>query len=181
MFVQPFFYQHKVLIRWKGPIQLLPLHESLSTLFIRIFPLFQFNVVVNIDEFVITLLLVHECKTVEQPVVFPLIMVADVIIALMIERKIQFSSIDPQEYYCKPSILHILIIMANVIFCISFLFLVISDSVLGTAIFITVWYYCIDVYVFTYIYFNVPKRNYAIRYIKKIFTPSPRLIQIPIV
>ena len=108
-------------------------------------------------------------------------MIADVIIALMIERKIKFSSIDPQEYYCKPSILHILIVMANIIFCISFLFLVISDSVLGDAIFITVWYYCIDVYVFTYISFNVPKRNYAIRYIKKIFTPSPRLIQIPLV
>ena len=136
---------------------------------------------VNIDEFVINLLLVHKCKKVEQPVILPLIMVADVIIALMIERKIKFSSIDPQEYYCKPSILHILIVMANIIFCISFLFLVISDSVLGDAIFITVWYYCIDVYVFTYIYFNVPKRNYAIKHIKKIFTPSPCLIQIPLV
>ena len=103
----------------------------------------------------------------EKPVVLPLIMLADVIIALMIERKIKFSSIDPQEYYCKPSILHILIIMANIIFCISFLFLVISDSVLGDAIFITIWYYCIDVYVFTYIYFNVPKRNYAINILRK--------------
>ena len=100
----------------------------------------------------------------EQPVVLPLIMIADVIIALMIERKVKFSSIDTQEYYCKPSILHILIIIANIIFCISFLFLVISDSVLGDAIIITVWYYCINVYVFTYIYFNVPKRNYALRY-----------------
>ena len=135
---------------------------------------------VNIEEFVINLPLVHKGKKVEQPLILPLIMVADVIIALMIERKIKFSSIDPQEYYCKPSILHILIVMANIIFCISFLFLVISDSVLGDAIFITVWYYCIDVYVFTYIYFNVPKRNYAIRCIKKIFTPSPRLIQIPL-
>ena len=135
---------------------------------------------VNIDEFVINLLLIHKSKTVEQPVVLPLVMVADVIIALMIERKVKFSSIDPQEYYCKPSILHLLLIVANIIFCISFLFLVISDSVLGDAIFITVWYYCIDVYVFTYIYFNVPKRNYAIKYIKKIFTPSPCLIQIPL-
>ena len=135
---------------------------------------------VNIDEFVINLLLIHESKAVKQPVVLPLIMIADVIIALMIERKVKFSSIDPQEYYCKPSILHLLLIVANIIFCISFLFLVISDSVLGDAIFITVWYYCIDVYVFTYIYFNVPKRNYAIRCIKKIFTPSPRLIQIPL-
>ena len=125
---------------------------------------------VNIEEFVINLLLVHKGKKVEQPLILPLIMVADVIIALMIERKIKFSSIDPQEYYCKPSILHILIVMANIIFCISFLFLVISDSVLGDAIFITVWYYCIDVYVFTYIYFNVPKRKYAIRYIYKLFT-----------
>ena len=135
---------------------------------------------VNIDEFVINLLLIHESKAVKQPVVLPLIMIADVIIALMIERKVKFSSIDPQEYYCKPSILHLLLIVANIIFCISFLFLVISDSVLGDAIFITVWYFCIDVYVFTYIYFNVPKRNYAIRCIKKIFTPSPRLIQIPL-
>ena len=151
-------------------------YEHLTT-----FSLFQFNFVVNIDEFVINLLLIHKSKTVEQPVVLSLVMVADVIIALMIERKIKFSSIDPQEYYCKPSILHIMIIMANIIFCISFLFLVISDSFLGDAIFITVWYYCIDVYVFTYIYFNVPKRNYAIRYIKKIFTPSARLIPIPLV
>ena len=136
---------------------------------------------VNVDKVVINLLLVHECKTVEKPVVLPLIMVADVIIALMIERKIKFSSIDPQEYYCKPSILHILIIMANVIFCISFLFLVISDSVLGDAIFITIWYYCIDVYVFTYIYFNVPKRKYAIRYIKKMFCPPKfRMLPMPL-
>ena len=109
-------------------------------------------------------MLVHERKTVKKPAFLPLIIVADILIALMIERKIKFSSIDPKEYYCKPSILHILIIIANIIFCISFLFLVISDSVLGDAIIITVWYYCINVYVFTYIYFNVPKRNYALRY-----------------
>ena len=136
---------------------------------------------VNIEEFVINLLLVHKGKKVEQPLILPLIMVADVIIALMIERKIKFSSIDPQEYYCKPSILHILIVMANIIFCISFLFLVISDSVLGDAIFITIWYYCIDVYVFTYIYFNVPKRKYAIRCIKKIFCPRKfRMLPAPL-
>ena len=137
---------------------------------------------VNVDEIVIYLLLVHEFKTKtdEKPVFLALVIVADIIIAIMIERKINLSSIDPKEYYCKPLILHIMIIMANIIFCISFLFLVISDSFLGDAIFITVWYYCIDVYVFTYIYFNVPKRNYAIKYIKKIFTPSPCLIQIPL-
>ena len=136
---------------------------------------------VNVDEIVLYFMLAHERKTVKKPGLLPLIVVANIVIALLIERKIKFSSIDPQEYYCKPSILQIMIIMANVIFCISFLFLVISDSVLGDAIFITVWYFCIDVYVFTYIYFNVPKRNYAIRYIKKIFTPSPRLIQIQLI
>jgi hypothetical protein len=138
--------------------------------------------VVNVDEFVIYLLLVHEQKTVMKPVFLPLIIVADVIIALMIERKIKFSSIDPKEYHCKPSVLHILIIMANIIFSISILFLLVfPDSVLIDAIFITIWYYCINVYVFTYIYFNVPKRKYAVRYIKKIFCPPKfRMLPMPL-
>ena len=136
---------------------------------------------VNVDDVVIYLMLIHERKTVKKPVFLPLIIIADIIIALLIERKIKFSSIDPQEYYCKPSNLHILLVMANIIFCISFLFLVISDSVLGDAIFITIWYYCINVYVFTYIYFNVPKRKYAVRYIKKIFCPSKfRMLPMPL-
>ena len=137
---------------------------------------------VNIDEFVINLLLVHKCKKVEQPVVLPLIMVADVIIALMIERKIKISAINPKEYYCKPSVLHILIIMANIIFSIAvFVPQVFSDSVLIDAIFFTICYYFIDVYVFTYMYFNVPKRKYAVRYIKKIFCPSKyRMLPMPL-
>ena len=117
-------------------------------------------------------MLVHERKTVKKPVFLPLIIAADILIALLIERKSKFSSIDPKEYYCKPSVLHILIIMANIIFSIGiFVFgtQVFSDSVLIDSIFVTIWYYCIDVYVFTYIYFNVPKRKYAIRYIKKMF------------
>ena len=144
-----------------------------------IFLLFQFKIVVNVDEIVIYLLLVHEHKTVEKPVFIALIIVVDIIIALMIERKIKFSAINPKEYYCKPSVLHILIITANLIFSIAvFVPQVFSDSVLIDAIFITIWYYCIDVYVFTYIYFNVPKRKYAIRYIKKIFCP-PKFRMLP--
>ena len=143
------------------------------------FPLFQFNFVVNVDEVVIYLMLVHERKTVKKPVFLPLIIVADIIIALLIERKSKFSSIDPKEYYCKPSVLHILIIMANILFSIAiFVPQVFSDTVFIDAIFVTMWYYCIDVYVFTYIYFNVPKRKYAIRYIKKIFCPPKfRMLQ----
>ena len=144
--------------------------------------LFQFNIVVNVDEIVIYLLLVHERKTVKKPVFIALIIVVDIIIALMIERKIKFSAINPKEYYCKPSVLHILIIMANIIFSIGiFVPQVFSDSGLSDAIFITIWYYCIDVYVFTYIYFNVPKRKYAVRYIKKIFCPPKfRLLPMPL-
>ena len=125
---------------------------------------------VNVDDVVIYLMLIHERKTVKKPVFLPLIIIADIIIALLIERKIKFSSIDPKEYHCKPSILHILIITANIIFSIAiFVPHVFSDSVFIDAIFVTVFYYCIDVYVFTYIYFNVPKRKYAVRYIKKLF------------
>ena len=133
-------------------------------------PLFQFNIAVNVDDVVIYLMLVHERKTVQKPVFLTLIIVADIIIALLIERKSKFFSINPKEYYCKPSILQILIIMANIIFSIViFGSQVFSDSIFIDSIFVTIWYYCIDVYVFTYIYFNVPKRKYAIRYIKKIF------------
>ena len=127
-------------------------------------------------------MLVHERKTVKKPAFLPLIIVADILIALMIERKIKFSSIDPKEYYCKPSVLHILIILANIIFFIGIFVFgteVFSDSVLIDSIFVTILYYCIDVYVFTYIYFNVPKRKYAIRYIKKIFCP-PKFRMLPI-
>ena len=127
---------------------------------------------VNVDEIVVYLMLVHERKIIKKPVFLPLIIVADILIALLIERKSKFSSIDPKEYYCKPSVLHILIIMANIIFSIGILVFgtkVFSDSVFIDSIFVTIWYYCIDVYVFIYIYFNVPKRKYAIRYIKKIF------------
>ena len=127
---------------------------------------------VNVDEIVIYLLLVHEFKTKtdEKPVFLALVIVADIIIAIMIERKINLSSIDPKEYYCKPSVLHILIIMANIIFSIGiFVPHIFSDSVIIDAISIIIWYYCIDVYAFTYIYFNVPKRKYAMRYVKKIF------------
>jgi hypothetical protein len=147
-----------------------------------IFPLFQFNIVVNVDEIVIYLILADEHKTVEKPVFLALIIVVNIIIALMIERKIKFSTINPKEYYCKPSVLHILIILANIIFSIAvFVPQVFSDSVLIDAIFITIWYYCIDVYVFTYIYFNVPKRKYAVRYIKKIFCPSKfRMLPMPL-
>ena len=143
------------------------------------FPLFQFNIAVNVDEVVIYLMLVHERKTVKKPVFLTLIIVADIMIALLIERKSKFSSIDPKEYYCKPSVLHILIIMANILFSIAiFVPQVFSDTVFIDAIFVTMWYYCIDVYVFTYIYFNVPKRKYAIRYIKKIFCPPKfRMLQ----
>ena len=134
-------------------------------------------------------MLVHERKPVKKPVFLPLIIVADIIIAFLIERKSKFSSIDPREYYCKPSILHILIIMANIIFSIAifvphvfvpliFVPQFFSDLVYIDAIFVTIWYYCIDVYVFTYIYFNVPKRKYAIRYIKKIFCP-PKFRMLP--
>ena len=133
-------------------------------------PLFQFNIAVNVDDVVIYLMLVHERKSVKKPVFLTLIIVADIIIALLIERKSKFFSINPKEYYCKPSILQILIIMANIIFSIViFGSQVFSDSIFIDSIFVTIWYYCIDVYVFTYIYFNVPKRKYAIRYIKKIF------------
>ena len=145
------------------------------------FSLLQFNIVVNVDEIVIYLMLVHERKTVKKPVFLPLIIVADILIALLIERKSKFSSIDPKEYYCKPSVLHILIIMANIIFSIGiFVFgtQVFSDSVFIDSIFVTIFYYCIDVYVFIYIYFNVPKRKYAIRYIKKIFCP-PKFRMLP--
>ena len=123
-------------------------------------------------------MLVHESKTVKKPVFLTLIIVADIIIALLIERKRKIFSNNPKEYYCKPSILQILIIMANIIFSIVifvshihniFGSQVFSDSIFIDSIFVTIWYYCIDVYVFTYIYFNVPKRKYAIRYIKKMF------------
>ena len=115
-------------------------------------------------------MLVHERKTVKKPAFLPLIIVADILIALMIERKIKFSSIDPKEYYCKPSVLHIFIIMANIIFSIGiFVPHIFSDSVIIDTISIIIWYYSIDVYAFTYIYFNVPKRKYAMRYVKKIF------------
>ena len=127
---------------------------------------------VNVDEIVIYLLLVHEFKTKtdEKPVFLALVIVADIIIAIMIERKINLSSIDPKEYYCKPSVLHIFIIMANIIFSIGiFVPHIFSDSVIIDTISIIIWYYSIDVYAFTYIYFNVPKRKYAMRYVKKIF------------
>ena len=127
---------------------------------------------VNVDEIVIYLLLVHEFKTKtdEKPVFLALVIVADIIIAIMIERKINLSSIDPKEYYCKPSVLQILIIMANIIFSIGiFVPHIFSDSVVIDTISIIIWYYSIDVYAFTYIYFNVPKRKYAMRYVKKIF------------
>ena len=126
-------------------------------------------------------MLVHESKTVKKPVFLTLIIVADIIIALLIERKRKIFSNNPKEYYCKPSILQILIIMANIIFSIVIFvshihnifglvwFKFFSDSIFIDSIFVTIWYYCIDVYVFTYIYFNVPKRKYAIRYIKKMF------------
>ena len=123
-------------------------------------------------------MLVHESKTVKKPVFLTLIIVADIIIAFLIERKRKIFSNNPKEYYCKPSILQILIIMANIIFSIVifvshihniFGFQFFSDSIFIDSIFVTIWYYCIDVYVFTYIYFNVPKRKYAIRYIKKMF------------
>ena len=137
---------------------------------------------VNVDEIVIYPILTHKSKKVEKPVFLAMIIVLDIIIALMIERKIKFSTINPKEYYCKPSVLHILIILANIIFSIAvFVPQVFSDSVLIDAIFITIWYYCIDVYVFTYIYFNVPKRKYAVRYIKKIFCPSKfRMLPMPL-
>ena len=68
-------------------------------------------------------------------------LVIDIIIALMIERKSKISAINPKEYYCKPSVLHILIILANIIFSTAFFVpQVFSDSV--DAIFITIWYYC---------------------------------------
>ena len=127
---------------------------------------------VNVDEIVIYLLLVHEFKTKtnEKPVFLAFVIVADIIIAIMIERKINLSSIDPKEYYCKPSVLHIFIIMANIIFSIGiFVPHIFSDSVIIDTISIIIWYYSIDVYAFTYIYFNVPKRKYAMRYVKKIF------------
>ena len=126
-------------------------------------------------------MLVHESKTVKKPVFLTLIIVADIIIAFLIERKRKIFSNNPKEYYCKPSILQILIIMANIIFSIVIFvshihnifglvwFKFFSDSIFIDSIFVTIWYYCIDVYVFTYIYFNVPKRKYAIRYIKKMF------------
>ena len=124
-------------------------------------------------------MLVHERKTVKKPVFLTSIIVADIIIALLIERKSKFFSINPKEYYCKPSILQILIIMANIIFSIViFGSQVFSDSIFIDSIFVTIWYYCIDVYVFTYIYFNVPKRKYAIRYIMKIFCP-PKFRMLP--
>ena len=132
--------------------------------------IFQFNVIVNVDEIVIFRLLTYDDKDVKKPIILALTMVADIVIALMIQRKINLGSIDPTEYYCKPSILHILIIMANIIFSIGiFVPQVFFNSVSINAIFITIWYYCIDFYVFTYIYFNVPKRKYAIRYIYKLF------------
>ena len=127
---------------------------------------------VNVDEIVIYLLLVHEFKTKtnEKPVFLALIIVVDIIIALMIERKIKFSAINPKEYYCKPSVLHIFIIMANIVFSIGiFVPHIFSDSVIIDTISIIIWYYSIDLYAFTYIYFNVPKRKYAMRYVKKIF------------
>ena len=130
---------------------------------------------VDIDRIVVHYLYTLQHKTVEKPILLTLTLIADIVLALMIERKIKLSSIDPDEYYCKPSILHIFIIMANVIFSIG-VFIpnviaphVFSDTVLIDTIFITIWYYLIDVYAFTYIYFNVPKRKYAIRYICKIF------------
>ena len=130
---------------------------------------------VDIDRIVAHYLYIHQDESVEKPIILTLTVVANIILALMIERKIKLSSIDPDEYYCNPSILHIFIIMANIIFSIG-VFIpnviaphVFSDTVLIDTIFITIWYYLIDVYAFTYIYFNVPKRNYAIRYMCKIF------------
>ena len=102
---------------------------------------------VNVDEIVIYLLLVHEFKTKtdEKPVFLALVIVADIIIAIMIERKINLSSIDPKEYYCKPSVLHIFIIMANIIFSIGiFVPHIFSDSVVIDTISIIIWYYSID-------------------------------------
>ena len=127
---------------------------------------------VRLDDIVIYYLLVHEDKTVKKPIFLFLIIVADIVIALAIERKIKFSAIDPKEYYCKPSILHILIVTANIIFIIGVVVpQVFSDSILIDSAFITIWYYFFDIYVFTYIYYNVPKRKYAIKCISKIFNP----------
>ena len=129
---------------------------------------------VDIDDIVLFHLFRHQTKKVEKPIILTLTLVADIVLALIIERKIKFCAIDPNEYYCKPSILHIFIILANIIFSIG-VFVphvitphVVSDTVLTDAVFITIWYYFIDFYVFIYIYFNVPKRKYAIRYICKI-------------
>ena len=129
---------------------------------------------VDIKELVIYLLLTKEKEEVKPPIVLTLILVADIFVALLIQRKIRISSIDPMEYYCKPSILNVLIILANVMFSIGVIvpYAFSDGTVLFDFISITMWSYCIDVYVFTYLYLNVPKRKYVTRLLCNIFQRS---------
>ena len=126
---------------------------------------------VDLKELVIYHLLTHETREVKKPIILTMILVADICLALLIQRKVvRLSYIDPMEYYCKPSILNILIILANVIFSVGIIvpYAFSDGTVLFDAISITMWSYSIDVYVFTYLYLNIPKRKYVKRLISKI-------------
>ena len=125
---------------------------------------------VDLKELVIYHLLIHETREVKKPIILTMILVADICLALLIQRKVRLSYIDPMEYYCKPSILNILIILANVIFSVGVIvpYAFSDGTVLFDAISITMWSFCIDVYVFTYLYLNIPKRKYVTRLIYKI-------------
>ena len=135
------------------------------------FSFFQLGFVVDIKELVLYHLLTHETREVKKPIILTMILVADICFALLIQRKVvRLSYIDPMEYYCKPSILNVLIILANVIFSVGVIvpYAFSDGTVLFDAISITMWSYCIDVYVFTYLYLNIPKRKYVTRLISKI-------------
>ena len=129
---------------------------------------------VDLKELVIYHLLTHETSEVNpevnKPIILTMILLADIFFALLIQRKVRLSYIDPMEYYCKPSILNVLIILANVIFSVGVIvpYAFSDGTVLFDAISITMWSYCIDVYVFTYLYVNIPKRKYVARLISKI-------------
>ena len=143
-------------------------------IFTVIITLLEVNIFVDIGDTFVSVVLNHAQDTPtppESPVLVRFVFVANILMAIIIQFNIRTSQFDSNEYSLKPYLAMLFISLSNVFFIsLSVLFLTVKEEQIKEMLYHNyVMCFSLDLFIFTYIYVNLPKRKFAKKLLKNMF------------
>ena len=143
-------------------------------IFTVIITLLEVNIFVDIGDTFVSVVLNHAQDTPtppESPVLVRFVFVANILMAIIIQFNVRTSQFDSNEYSLKPYLAMLFISLSNVFFIsLSVLFLTVKEEQIKEMLYHNyVMCFSLDLFIFTYIYVNLPKRKFAKKLLKNMF------------